>query len=175
MMRTMNEDQWHGKINILLVQEYAMHLSDVASRVFDCVTKLEFDLKTYNQWSIRMAKKDSKPQESGIGEWKGIANIAITSEHKAAAENMVREGDVRVTERVSELLAADYKIVLRWDERSNCPSVSLSCYNEASPNYKRTLITRAPLWDTAFALMGIKHFEIASGDWTADSEEDKWS
>lgn len=139
------------------------------------VLTYEFDHRKPNEWRINMAAKKDKRKDGSVGDWKGIANVPIDDSAKEMAQALVGSDDSEWTAGLGDLLASDYKLVIRWDDRSDCPMVSISCYDKDSPNYKHTLITRAPSWRLALALTWVKHHEIADGVWTEDTEGDVWS
>ena len=157
-------------------QEYVWLLETVLDRAFFCSVVTEFDINKPNDWRlVVMARKQKQQSDESIGKWNGIANIAIEDEHKVEAQALIEETPDVVVSRVNDMLAANYKFVLRWDDRSDCPMVSASCYDADSPNFKYTLVTRAPRWDFALALTTIKHFDIAGEDWSGSVEGDTWS
>lgn len=134
--------------------------------------------KRYNERKQRdeviMARKKDSSGQGSIGDWNGIANISISSEHKDKAVELLSGDDTAWESDIEDMVGSDYKFVIRWDDRSDCPYLSVSCYASDDPNFKYSLVTRAPSWKACFALFWVKHFEIANRDWTRDTVSDSW-
>jgi len=137
------------------------------------VSMSDYNLKslTYPNFRIEpMAKKETK-SDSKMGSWNGIATVPFNSPEKEQFQKWQVDQDDWETD-LTELIAQDYKLSLSHDNRSGAIMASLSCYNPKEPNYKYTLISRAPTPLLAVAVTLFKHLELSGGDWNAAQPED---
>lgn len=121
---------------------------------------------------IMARKKKTTAKGEGIGEWKGFANITFGKEDKA--EMLVWTETADVWTMLQELVASDYKVSFNADQRHDAFVCSMSCYDPESPNFKRTMTSRAPSVPMACAVGLYKHFVIADQDWDVDEESEAW-
>jgi len=135
---------------------------------------LQFNTYKKREEVIMARRKDVKDESESLGEWNGIANVVINDNHKARVIEILSSGDFAWENDIADLVASDYKFVIRWDDRSDCPYLSVSCYAKTDPNFKFSLVSRAPSWRACFALFWVKHFEVCSGVWSASGEKDVW-
>lgn len=118
-----------------------------------------------------MARNNNKKQETkGIGEWNGFANIPFGREDVNAALKWGNDVDVFWL-HFEEMVAADYKVTVNRDMKRHGFIVSVSCYDEDSPNYKYTMTSRAPSAAEGMVIAVYKHVVISGGVWK-DTDDD---
>lgn len=112
--------------------------------------------------------------KSTLGEWNGIAKVAFNNPERRKYDDWIKtKPDIEL--EVGELIGQDYKVSFSHDSRSGAVMCSVSCYAASSPNYKYTLISRAPTFWDALAVSIFKHTVLADGVWTeAETEDDMW-
>lgn len=113
---------------------------------------------------ISMAKK-KESTSSSVGKWNGITNVPAPEEIIERAHELADQDWTR--ERLEDLVAADYKVSCSYDSRHDCMMVSISCYDETSPNYKYTMVSRGAALGVTLCLALLKHFVVAEEVWVS--------
>lgn len=130
--------------------------------------------KTYPKLEVYGERIMAKKEKNEIGDWKGIARVPFNSPERDAFVTWLKsEPDIFL--ELSEIIAQDYKLSLSYDSRSDAIMASLSCYNAKEPNYKMTLVSRAPTFWDALCVTVFKHTVLCEGKWNdAPEDSDKW-
>lgn len=171
-------DRWAQRHSDML--DYVMNTADML-RNFEHVGCIAFHTDfslakfIYPTWRItRMAKK-TETKKGTMGDWKGIVAVPFGADEKREyAAQEIEFSDVAL--ELGEIIATDYKLSLSHDNRSGAVMASLSCYNPDDPNYKSTMISRAPTVMDAIGVTVFKHVHVAERVWaeSGDGDADLW-
>lgn len=170
-------DAYHASPGLLLFREYVVETADWLHNSglfvqFSLSLSAKVKVEDVRELFSVMSKngKDGK-----IGNWGGIVSVRFDRRDKDDYKGFVDNNPEWVLEQAHDLVAEDNKITLSWDSRSDCFMASISCYNDKSPNYKHTMISRAPTLVDALGVALYKHVIIAERDWGVEaSEGDVW-
>jgi len=134
-------------------------------------TPLNFQTLEYPKYRITHMAKKSQNSGGKMGSWNGIVSVPFNSPEKEQFMKWRETADGWETD-LQDLIAQDYKLSLSHDNRSGAIMASLSCYNQKDPNYKYTMISRAPTPLMAVAVTLFKHLVLTEGDWNDSTPPD---
>lgn len=133
-----------------------------------------FATATMPKITITREDRNIMASKSKLGEWNGIARVPFNVPERKKFDAWLKK-DPDVFFELGEIIAMDYKLSLSHEDRSGAVMASLSCYNPKEPNYKYTLVSRAPTVLDAIAVTVFKHLELAQGKWQEpDADVDMW-
>lgn len=155
------------------VAENAMwHLP--ASRFFVRAV-LPTKIQRLHDWELTiMAKKTANKRGTGTtGNWRGFAEIPVTKEMRADYLKWVKSADL--WQLMYQLLQQGYSVKLTFHQERQHFAAAMSCYDETSPNYQHTMMTRAGDAETVLATAIWKHYAVAGEVWSSDeADDDVW-
>lgn len=158
-----HDDMFLGLAFILLQHEFVIELT------WESLNRSKY-IKGLKIMATKTTKKSGKSET--IGQWNGIAHVAFSGADKENYEKWLGKVDIDAT--LHDLIASDHKLSLSWDSRSDVFMASMSCYNAESPNFKYTMVSRAPSPIHAMQVALYKHYVVSEENWGAVAENDTW-
>lgn len=119
-------------------------------------------------------KRKSKSDAERV--FNGFVSCELDQETKVAAREWVRSQS-DWWEHVLKLVDSGYKVSFSVDRYNDTHQCSLTCSDEASPNYGWCLVGRGPDPDSALGMACYKHYFVLSETWgetASHRQRDEW-